>query len=224
MKPVPYYDQDSITIYHGDCAQVLPFLDPVDLLLTDPPYGIGIGKDGRIGGGCHHTKWSDGIAWDDAPPCRELIDSCIGKASKAILWGGNYFGLGPTKTFFIWDKVQRGLDFADAEVAWANTGGPVRVFTRARSPALYKDRQHPTQKPIDLIHWCIQQAGDGINTILDPFMGSGTTLVAAKNQGKRCIGIEREEKYCKIAVERLGQQSLFQQSNVNDHRGAGEQL
>jgi DNA modification methylase len=212
MKPTPFYEQDGITIYHGDCAQILPFLDPVDLLLTDPPYGIGIAKNPVRQ---KHEK----AEWDDSPPPRYIIEMAMSIADKAIIWGGNYFQLPPSRKFLVWDKQQpEDFSLAMAEQAWCSFDGNAKIFTRR---VVGYTKQHPTQKPTDLIAWCIRQAGE-VSTILDPFMGSGTTLVAAKNMGKRAIGIERELKYCKIAVERLAQQTLFQleQPNTLDQRHA----
>jgi DNA modification methylase len=216
----PYYDEAGITIYHGDCAQVLPFLDPVDLLLTDPPYGIGA----DLGGGKSAKKWEAHTGenrWDASPIADWLMDLAISKANKAIIWGGNYYSFRPSPCWLFWDKETAGVTtFADGEMAWTNLDKAVRLIRHLWSgPYMrYKEvREHPTQKPLPVMRWCIEQAGD-VSTILDPFMGSGTTLVAAKNLGKRAIGIERELKYCEIAVRRLAQQTLFQveQSNAKD--------
>ena len=217
----PYYDEAGITIYHADCAQVLPFLDPVDLLLTDPPYGIkraGIGAwDGRGHHGGSRKAYED-FGWDDNRPDVDLIRLAVAKASLAIIWGGNYFidGLKPSSKWLVWDKGQR-ISQADGELAYTNIPGAVRIRTVNRCAIKADGACHPTQKPVEIMAWCIREAGE-VRTILDPFMGSGTTLVAAKNLGKRAIGIERELKYCEIAVRRLAQQTLFQveQSNTID--------
>jgi len=208
MKPTPYYDQDGITIYHGDCAKILPFIDPVDLLLTDPPYGIGTGK-GRCGS--RGKDW--GVqAWDKTTVPDDLIQSAVQKARVCIVWGGNYYNFPPSRCWLAWDKLwpDEWYSTAHFELAWTNMDKNAHAWRKSCAEANARGKAHPSQKPLELMHWCIKEAGDNIATILDPFMGSGTTLVAAKNQGKRCIGIEREESYCKIAVERLGQQSLFQ--------------
>lgn len=208
MKPVLYYDQDGITIYHGDCAQILPFLEPADLLLTDPPYGIGAsGGVGKYG----VAKWREGDAkWDSAIPDKAVFSAMLEKARQHIIWGGNYFPLPPSRCYFVWDKGEgfAGRSFAECEMAWSSIDASAKIFKRDPLAAGdYRGKEHPTQKPIPLMAWCIHQAGE-VSTILDPFMGSGTTLVAAKNLRKRCIGIEREEKYCEIAVRRLGQQLI----------------
>jgi site-specific DNA-methyltransferase (adenine-specific)/modification methylase len=226
MKPTPFYEKDGITIYHGDCAKILPFLDPVDLLLTDPPYGIGESDKKNASRGKLAKPRDYGVFnWDKAPISQWLIESCISKAKASIIFGGNYYLMPPSSCWLIWDKENSG-DFADGEMAWTNLDKALRIkrhqwngFIRVGN----EDRYHPTQKPAAVMTWAIQQAGE-VSTILDPFMGSGTTLVAARSQGKRCIGIERELKYCEIAVSRLAQNTLFQieEPNVNDNR-AGEQ-
>jgi DNA modification methylase len=209
MKPVPYYDQDGITIYHDDCAKVLPFLDPVDLLLTDPPYGIGAGK---MNLGKWRTAKMGKMDWDSKCPPDWVMQMAIDGAKSHIIWGGNYFHLPPARAFLVWDKGAgfKGRDFSECEQAWSSIDSVARILSHdPLAHGDYKGKEHPTQKPLAVINWCISFAGE-VSTVLDPFMGSGTTLVAAKNQGKRAIGIERELKYCEIAVRRLAQQSLFQ--------------
>lgn len=208
MKPTPFYEKDGITIYHGDCAQILPFLDPVDLLLTDPPYGIG-----EHGGACRtrgkpgYTKHEKISSWDKEIPPRYILEMSLSKATHAVIWGGNYFteSLPPKMGWLYWQKLMGG-DFSDGELAWTSRNAALKEYTKCPKAM---DREHPCQKPVGLMGWCIGLFND-VNSILDPFMGSGTTLVAAKNQGKRCIGIERELKYCEIAVSRLAQNTLFQ--------------
>jgi DNA modification methylase len=223
MKPVPYYDQDGITIYHGDCAQVLPFLDPVDLLLTDPPYGIGTGGN-KVG--VHGKVW-DVQEWDKQTTDYEVIKLAASKARISIIWGGNYYPLPPSRCWLSWDKNQpdEWISTAHFELAWTNMDRNAHRWRKSQVAAYANmGKEHPSQKPIELMHWCIKEAGgDKVGTILDPFMGSGTTLVAAKNQGKRAIGIEQELKYCEIAVRRLAQQTLFQceQPNAEGSRAAG---
>lgn len=194
----PYYEQDGITIYHGDCREVLPLLGRFDMLLTDPPYGLGIAANPVRQA---HAKSS----WDDAPVSSETLSLCINAADKQVIWGGNYFGLPASKSFFVCDKCQpEGLTLAMCEQAWSNINRPAKMFRL--SVTSYK-KEHPTQKPEELMAWCIGQCAP-VRTVLDPFMGSGTTLVAAKRLGKIAVGIEREEKYCEIAAKRLSQGAL----------------
>lgn len=204
-----FYEQDGITIYNARCEQVLPFLDPVDLVLTDPPYGIGDKwADGVMAGKRGTSRlWGNGEDWDRVPPPMWLIEQVIGSGADAIIWGGNYFGL-RGRGWLIWDKVQT-FSGSDAELAWTTFDAPVRTFRLSRIDAYQnctnERKQHPTQKPLGLMKWAIRQAPDTVQTVLDPFMGVGTTLVAAKLMGKRGIGIEVSTEYCERAVERLRQ-------------------
>jgi DNA modification methylase len=216
---VPYYDQDGITIYNADCRDILPLLPRVDLVLTDPPYGIGNAwSENHTGGFMSRQKSAELKKWDTAVP-KDAISLAIEKAKEQIIWGGNYLGLKETPRVFVWDKCQQGMHFAEVEVAYvysiAGTSRLCRLPLKSSEVfGVNSERQHPTQKPIKLMTWCLSFFPDA-QTILDPFMGSGTTLVAAKLLGKKAIGIELEEKYCQIAVERLAQGNLF---------GAGEEV
>lgn len=209
-------------LYLADCAEVLPTLKRVDLLLSDPPYGLGeSSKDhksrNRVRGGKAILSTDYGSdAWDDAPPSADQIAFCVNVAKSSILWGGNYFGLPAASKWLVWDKENSG-DFADCELAWTNLPGAVRIFRHMwngmlRASERNTPRVHPTQKPIALMSWCIGQAGE-VSTVFDPFMGSGTTGVACANMGKAFIGIEREARYFDIACERItaaqAQQRLF---------------
>ncbi len=207
--PKPYYEEPGITIYHGDCREILPHLPKVDLVLTDPPYGIGassgVGKYGI-------KKWggSKDLKWDEAIPTREAFDIVLASGSLQIIWGMNYFQLPATRKYLVWDKGAgfRQRTFAECELAWCSWDGNSEIYTRDPLACRdYKGKDHPTQKPIELFKWCIDIAG-AAKTILDPFMGSGTTLRAAKDLGRQAIGIEIEEKYCEIAVNRLRQEVL----------------
>ena len=197
--PKPYYDDgNGIQIFLGDCRLILPHLEPVDLVLTDPPYGIGLAAN-------PFRQKFERSAWDDKPVDADLLADIIAKGKDAIVWGGNYFGLPAHQRFLVWDKVQP-EDFSSAmcEQAWTTLKGPAKIFAR-HVVSYHKD--HPTQKPLELMHWCLNFAPSA-STILDPFMGSGTTLRAAKDLGRKCIGIEIEEKYCEIAAKRLAQEVL----------------
>ena len=194
----PYYEENGITIYNADCREVLPYLPRVDLVLTDPPYGLGIAAN-------PFRQRFQRQEWDQKPCSGDLLSSVVAFGARAVVWGGNYFPLPPTQTFYVWDK-QQPQDFSSAmcEMAWSNIGGPAKLFRR-RVVGYYKE--HPTEKPIELMRWCLSLAPDA-RTICDPFMGSGTTLRAAKDLGRKAIGIEIEERYCEIAAERLRQEVL----------------
>jgi site-specific DNA-methyltransferase (adenine-specific) len=211
--PVPYFQDESCTIYHGDCRELLPLIEPVDLVLTDPPYGLGELWQG--GGGSAKSSWkfhpSEAQAWDHKMDDADIIyASLCGHA--AIVWGGNNYMLPPSRCWFIWDKkMNDDWSTGQAELAWTNLDRTNRVFRMAQGEAHARMRQkdHPTQKPIELMRWCIQMAHTiDPQTILDPFMGSGTTLRAAKDLGRKAIGIEIEERYCEIAARRLSQSVL----------------
>jgi len=197
----PYYQDSAVTIYHGDCREIVPTLGRFDLLLTDPPYGLADKLQGGTWGKKFEGIYKD---WDAfAPDLTQIILTC----DRSIVWGGNYFNLPPSRRWLVWNKPQRGLTMADAEIAWCSFDGNIRVFDISRNPD--GKREHPTQKPVKLIAWCISQAGDSAQTILDPFAGSGTTGRAAKDLGRKATLIEREEKYCEIAARRMAQEVLI---------------
>jgi DNA modification methylase len=207
----PYYEHGGITIYHGDCCHVIEEWEGLrtqsfDLLLTDPPYGLN--RDGmRASTGSHGgRKPYPFLGWDDAPISTPVLCRCIAICRDAVIWGGNYFALKPRAGWFVWDKGQR-IDQSDGELAWTSSDRALRIFTVNRSSLAQDGAVHPTQKPQALMRWCLEQY-PGAVTVLDPFMGSGTTLVAAKRLGRQCVGIEREERYCEIAAKRLAQDVL----------------
>jgi DNA modification methylase len=194
------------TLYLGDCAEILTNLPKYDACITDPPYGI---AHLWVGGKSH--GWGkardEGVIrneWDEKPLNKEMLQLLIESANKTIIWGGNYFELPPSRCWFVWNKPERNFSMAEAELAWTNFDAVVRIFDGKRSDP---DREHPTQKPLALMSWCIQQCKNNPKTIIDPFMGSGTTGVAAIQMGRKFIGIEREPKYFDIACKRIEQAS-----------------
>lgn len=197
------------TLYLGDCRDILPTLAPVDLVLTDPPYGIGeaAGKNKSRGLAAIPKDYGDSD-WDDAPPDAVLIDLIRARGRLQILFGGNYFHLPPSSCWLVWDKDNAGTDFADCELAWTNLLQAVRKFRFRWNGMLQENmgakelREHPTQKPVPVMRWALGQA-KGVQTVLDPFMGSGTTGVACVEMDKTFIGIEREPKYFDIACKRI---------------------
>ena len=202
----PYYSEDGITIYCGDCREIAPSLT-ADTVISDPPYGMGwdncvsIGPNGKGKTGTRASRYGETIVGDDSPfdPTPWL------SYPQVILWGSNHFGrLLPVGTTLVWVKRYDeafGSYLSDAEVAWMKGGEGVYCF-RETGYKSNEPRFHPTQKPIALIRWCVTKT-EGV--ILDPYMGSGTTLVAAKTFGRPAIGIEIEERYCEVAVRRLAQ-------------------
>lgn len=213
IVPRPYFEKDGVAIYHGDCRQILPQLGKFDLLLTDPPYGIGDkwnGGNWKTGCGKARLWKGEGEAvWD----VRENVSWLLGYAEKAIVWGGNYFTeLGPQAGWLVWDKDANMLQ-AQAELAWTNCVvnvrcfrlSPLGVFGNHGKNGEYK--MHPTQKPQALMKWCLGLVK--AETVIDPFMGSGSTVVAARDEGRKAVGIEISEEYCEVAAKRLSQGVLF---------------
>jgi len=209
----PYYQDKWVTILCGDSREILPTFNvgdyfphmtgsKVDLVLTDPPYGINACHM-QLGSGLH--KFQRG-QWDDARPV-DLIRKVIGMNTKTVIWGGNYYTdiLPMNNDWLVWHKLNDGLSFSECELAWSNLGRNTRVFSKyvANIPKL-----HPTQKPDDVFMWCIELAGDFIEVILDPFLGSGTACCCAKRLNRKSIGIEIEEKYCEIAAQRCMQEVM----------------
>ena len=198
------------TLYLGDCSEILPDLCGIDAVVTDPPYGIGaskgVGKYGRL-----KVGQSGDLGWDVSPPSAQLLASVVALAPKAVVFGGNYFGLPASRNYLVWDKGGgfKGRDFAECEMAWCSWDGNARVLTYdplARGD--YQSKEHPTQKPVPVMEWAIKHTGDA-PVICDPFMGSASTGVAALRLGRRFIGIEREPAYFSIACRRI-EQSLRQ--------------
>lgn len=219
----PYYEHAGITIYHGDCREVLPSLETADLLLTDPPYGIsyehGARKDGLKLGFDGHSIVGDDSHFDP----RFLLDCCV----MAIIWGANHFSslLPDSRGWLVWDK-REGIapnDQSDCEMAWTNFLTVARLYSRYwNGGGIGEERYHVNQKPIKLMQWAIKLA-DGCDSVLDPFMGSGTTLRAAKDLRLPAIGIEIEEKYCEIAAKRLSQEVMDFSVPCGAEREGGEQ-
>jgi len=198
------------TLYLGDCMDILPTLDKVDAVITDPPYGINenskkVASRGKLAA----PKDYGDFDWDKAPPPDELIELIRTKAQFQAFFGGNYFTLPPTSCWLVWDKLNGDNDFADCELAWTNWPKAVRRLQWRWNGMIRQgneERYHPTQKPIGVMKWVIELCPKA-ETILDPFMGSGTTGVAAIQMGRKFIGIEREPKYFEIACKRIEQAS-----------------
>lgn len=216
------------TIIQGDCLEVMKtFPDKsFDLCLTDPPYGINAG--GILTS--HYKKMHKTHAakrrdygtdeWDKSTPSKEYFDEMRRVSKKQVIFGGQYFTdkLPPSGKWVIWDKKledKYSVGFADCELAWTSEGGASRIVRHLFHGMIQQDmnnkdeRYHPTQKPIEVMRWLIEKFTIERQSILDPFMGSGTTLVAAKYLNRNAVGIEISEKYCEIARKRLAQDSLF---------------
>jgi site-specific DNA-methyltransferase (adenine-specific) len=209
-------------LWHGDCREVLPLLPPVDLVLTDPPYGIGFAAQPT------RSQRANGIvatAWDDETPPAWVFGLLLEKAKNAIVWGGNYYALPASRGWLVWMKSGNAPSMADLEMAWTSMDMNARCFEKSvKSASLEKNLQsaaHPTQKPVVLMEWSLGFAPEA-QTVCDPFMGSGTTGVACARMGLHFTGIERERKYFEIACRRIeqayAQPRLFEDVKV----GAGD--
>jgi site-specific DNA-methyltransferase (adenine-specific) len=215
----PYYEQDGITIYHGDCRDVSV---AADVVVSDPPYGMNwntdhtrftVGANGDGPGRPSHQK-HERVRSDDETFDPEPWLSYRG----CVLWGFHHFASKlPKGTTLVWIKRHDsafGSFLSDADLAWMKGGEGVYCKRDVSLQGESRFRLHPTQKPEPLMRWCIERASGHGDTILDPFMGSGTTLVAAKRLGRKAIGIEQEERYCEIAAKRLAQGALFTEQSA----------
>lgn len=204
----------AATLYLGDCRDILPTLPKVDAVITDPPYGIGIAANPV-------RQMHERLDWDAATPDESVLSAVIQAGAVAVVWGGNYFDLPPSQCFLVWDKVQpQDFSLAMCEQAWTNKKGPAKLY---RQSVLSYRKEPPTQKPVELMKWCIEQAAvPPRGTILDAFMGSGTTGVAAVQMGRRFIGIEREPKYFDIACRRIEDAQRVQDMFAHEVRDAYE--
>ena len=209
----PYYQDEAVTIYHGDCREIVPELGRFDLLLTDPPYGIGLDCKKEASGGIGRQPF-EAINGDS----EQFDPSAWLEYPDVILFGCNHYcnAIPPmVGQWYFWDKTlqNNGCRIAEGEFMWHKRGTKPRAFRHLWSGAYRASESglrslHPTQKPVELMTWCISLAGD-VQTILDPFAGSGTTGRAAKDLGRKAVLIEIEERYCEIAARRMGQEVLI---------------
>jgi DNA modification methylase len=207
-------------VIEGDCLEVMKDMPDkcVDLVLTDPPYGIGEAAGKNRGRGLLAKPKDYGSeGWDNKPVAPEYIDEVMRVAENQIIFGGNFYSLPPTACWIVWDKDNYNTDFADCELAWTSFPSAVRKIKWTWNGMLQEDmkdkdvRYHPTQKPLGVMKWIIRNYTKETDTILDPFLGSGTTAVAAEGLNRKWIGIEKEAKYCEIARRRLAavQKEMF---------------
>lgn len=203
------------TLYLGDCLEVMPHLGTFDAVVTDPPYGIGeaagkaktrtSGLTSKLKDAGRYQRDYGSASWDDKT-ADDAIAQARGIAKHAIIFGGNYYDLPPTSCWLVWDKLNGANDFADCELAWTNLRKAVRRISFLWHGCMRRERDiqrvHPTQKPVEVMRWCLSHVPDA-KTILDPFMGSGTTGVACARDGRSFVGIERERQYFDIACRRI---------------------
>lgn len=214
----------NATLYLGDCVPILLHMKAEKLstpntvplaVVTDPPYGI-LNLAGDVAGGVvrksprqmgsgtlkNRLLNQSNVEWDVAPSA-EIFDLLRAISYWQIIWGGNYFPLPPARAMLVWDKEQPWENFSQVEIAWSNLVRPAAIFKESATRGT-PDKTHPTQKPLTLMQWCLAFIPPGL-TVLDPYMGSGTTGVAAVMAGKSFIGIERDERYFDIACRRIEQ-------------------
>ena len=215
----PYYDHKGIQIFHGDCLEIMPELEFVDLVLTDPPYGIGAYKTGTFGGGVLARQSSyNKVEWDNKPVDFDLLWKLLSLGKYACCFGGNYYPMPPSSCWLVWIKDTNGY-FADSELAWTNFDTAIRNYKFRWNGMLQQDmgnkeeRHHPTQKPVELFKMILQDYAvkNNYTKIFDAFGGSGTTAIACKSLGLDWCMTELEADYCEIANKRLGkvQTSIF---------------
>jgi site-specific DNA-methyltransferase (adenine-specific) len=189
--------------------------EKAELLLTDPPYGIDYGGmlkgkgDGKGGADKNGWKSYDAPTWDKSKPESGVLQYFCQITDNQIIWGGNYFtdDLAPTMGWLIWDKGQRGFSLADGEMAWTSFNNALRIKEYARAKANQEEKNHPTQKPQEIIQWCFEYADRHtkieIKLVFDPYLGSGSTMVAAHQLKRRCYGMDLEPKYCQVIIDRM---------------------
>ena len=207
-------------IIQGDCLEVMKgFADKsFDLVLTDPPYGIGMArqikptKPSRPSTYGSDRKYTT-ASWDDVKIQEEYFKEIFRVSKEQVIWGGNYYApyFPVSRGWLFWDKMfDKTSNFSHGELAWTSKDMRLQMFKQSSKAETRggRDRVHPTQKTVGLMDWCLQLFPDSL-TILDPFMGSGTTLVAAKQLGRSATGIEISPEYCEIARKRLEQNILL---------------
>ena len=210
-------------LLQGDCLDVMLVLERPDAMLVDPPYGIGeiMFGSGHFGGLCKRMGGEDG--WDKSPPPAWVFENDY----PTIAWGGNYLGLKPSRGWLCWVKNNATTTFSSVELAWSNMDFNAKHFISAAGCPKSEKAGHPTQKPVALMEWCLGFLSNA-KTILDPFMGSGTTLVACQKLGRSGIGIELDPDYfdiaCKRVEEATRQPDLFVQPKAEEPHQEGFDL
>lgn len=196
-------------IWIGDCIDFLRLLPDksIDLILTDPPYGIGM--DGRKNIACG-KDWTGAGNWDEARPDKIYFDEMLRVSKRQIIWGGNYYAdfLPPSSGWLVWNKGTRNFSLGDGELAWSSMDRALRIKDLSWAQALRDGKRHPTQKSVELFKWCIELGSGEGELVLDPFAGSGTTAQAARQMNRRFILVEKNPIYadvCDSRVERMHQ-------------------
>jgi len=212
-----------------DCMEAMPQLPDgcVDLVLTDPPYGIGEAARRNETRGCLAKAKNYGTAkWDDKPPSSECFKQIMRVSTEQIIFGGNFFtfALPASSSWIVWDKQNGDTDFADCELAWTSHKRAVRKIVyrwqgmlQGNMGHLKEQRVHRTQKPLPVMLWILERYSSTSNIILDPFMGSGTTGVAAVQLGRRFLGFEIDPEYCELANKRIAEEKRKVKRGIPDY-------
>jgi site-specific DNA-methyltransferase (adenine-specific) len=198
---------ENVVCILGDCREVLPTLGTFGAIITDPPYGMNASIKGGITAG-KSSRWALRTAssawaetaqsWDNEAP--QIVLEFPSIAKQIIVWGGNFFALPPRRGWLVWNKIIRNFSSSVCELAWTNLEAPVDCFDYSHGQLASEGKHHPTQKPLPLMLWCV---GKTKGAVLDPFMGSGTTGVAAVKLGRTFTGIEFDPGYFDIACKRI---------------------
>lgn len=216
----------NATLYCGDCMDEFYSLPMFDLLCTDPPYGLGgkLHRPSKPSANSWSRHFSDGAPSWDVVTAPEAVAAAIEKARQSIVWGGQFYELGPGRCILTWNKIFRNWTSSEAEHAWSNLDKPNRVFDYSLGQLATEGKHyHITQKPLPLMAWCISHA-DNMRDCFDPFMGSGTTGVACVQMGIAFTGVERERKYFDIACERISRAQAQGQLIPFEAPAAAEQI
>lgn len=207
---------DRVTLHLGDCLEFMRQMkdNEVDVIVADPPYGIGESRAKVMSRGKLATPIDYGdFSWDAERLDRTYFDQMRRVAAEQVIFGGNYYTdyLPATASWIVWDKVNGSNDFADCELAWTSHKKAVRQYTymwNGMIKQMPEERYHPTQKPLSLMIWVIENYTKPGDLVCDPFMGSGTTCVACLKTGRRFVGIERDPGYFKIAEKRIAEAAM----------------
>lgn len=200
-------EQFENKIINADCLDILKKLPDkcIDLVLTDPPYGINANKKPISTAKKYHSENDMNKDWDNERPSVQIFKEILRVSKNQIIWGGNYFAdlLPPSQCWYVWDKMQGDFSLADGELAWTSFDKALRIFKYNRGKALQDGKFHPTQKPIQLMKWCLQKASKEGDLIADFFSGSGTTAVACWEMKRRFLCTEKDFDYWKASCKRL---------------------
>jgi len=202
----PYYQDSHCTIYHGDCREILPSLEPVDLVLTDPPYGINAGAVKKY---CSkNAKTYNPKPWDSKTPDQGYFDELMRVSKRQIVWGGNYYAskLPDSCGWIFWDKHKYVDNFADGELAWTSFDRNLKKVTLQHHGFLTADVDsaiHPTQKPVFLYRWVLENYAEPGQRILDTHLGSGSHAIACHYAGMHLTACEIDPDYYHAAMERI---------------------